>query len=74
MRLRAALLLCLCAALRADDPGSIAGIHSHEGAGDWSISLGLAPLSFPKYLGADENRFVAFPLVDIEYRHRVYLG
>ncbi|HJU83801.1 MAG TPA: MipA/OmpV family protein [Holophagaceae bacterium] len=74
MRLRALGSLCLLATLRADDPGAIAGLHSHDGSGDWSVSLGLAPLSFPKYLGADRNRFVAFPLLDVEYRHRVYLG
>lgn len=73
MRLRALACACLLTALRADDPGAIAGLHAHDGK-DWSLSLGLAPLTFPKYLGAGGNRFVAFPLVDLEYRGRVYVG
>lgn len=66
-------LVLVTSALRADDPGSIAGIHDHSG-GEWSVSVGLAPLSFPSYAGSGTNRFFLFPLVDVFYKNRVYVG
>lgn len=40
----------------------------------WEVSLGAGVLASPSYPGAEEYRIVPFPLTQVSYRGRVYLG
>jgi outer membrane scaffolding protein for murein synthesis (MipA/OmpV family) len=70
MNFRAPVLATALAALvlpplRADNPGAIAGVHGHSDR-LVSLSLGIAPETFPQYEGSDSRRTYWFPLVDLE--------
>ncbi len=41
---------------------------------DWEVSLGTGVLASPSYSGAEEYRITPFPLTQVSYRGRVYLG
>jgi outer membrane scaffolding protein for murein synthesis (MipA/OmpV family) len=43
-------------------------------ASDWNVSLGAGALASPSYPGADEYRIIPFPLTQVAYRNRVFLG
>jgi outer membrane protein len=60
---------------------STAALHAQEARGgpsdrvsDWSGTAGLGVFTVPKYLGSDERRIVALPLVSVEYKKRFFLG
>jgi outer membrane scaffolding protein for murein synthesis (MipA/OmpV family) len=40
----------------------------------WNVSLGAAAFVFPRYPGSDEYRVVPFPMVQVTFRNRVFLG
>lgn len=41
---------------------------------NWEVSLGAGVLATPSYPGAEEHRIIPFPLTQVSYRGRVYLG
>jgi outer membrane protein len=41
---------------------------------NWEVSLGAGVLAAPSYPGAEEYRVTPFPLTQVSYRGRVYLG
>jgi outer membrane scaffolding protein for murein synthesis (MipA/OmpV family) len=41
---------------------------------NWEVSLGTGVLASPSYPGAEEYRITPFPLTQVSYRDRVYLG
>jgi len=43
-------------------------------ASNWRIMSGAAVLVFPEYAGSDEYRATPFPITEITYRNRLYLG
>jgi outer membrane protein len=52
--------------------------NAQEGApahsSDWSGYVGLGVLTLPRYVGGDQYRTVPLPVLQIEYKGRVYIG
>jgi outer membrane protein len=40
----------------------------------WSVSIGGGAIVLPKYPGSDEHRVFPFPMTQVSYRNRVFLG
>ena len=52
-------------------------ISAQEGAphvSDWSISLGAGAVVLPRYQGSDEYWVLPFPMGQVTYRDRFYVG
>jgi MipA family protein len=47
-------------------------IPSQRMKGDMTLSLGATAISAPEYIGADENRIIALPLVDAQWRNGLF--
>jgi outer membrane scaffolding protein for murein synthesis (MipA/OmpV family) len=52
------------------------GITAQEpqATSNWEVSLGTGVLASPSYPGAEEYRITPFPLTQVSYRSRIYLG
>ena len=70
MRIRSAIVLALAIPVRlvAQEPAG------NQRPPDWSVNVGAMAFAFPSYPGSDEYRVVPFPLADVRFRDRVYLG
>lgn len=76
MRIRSAFLLALAVPVRllAQDSTGSGAQGTPPRAPEWSVSVGAMVFTYPSYPGSDENRVVPFPLADVRFRDRVYLG
>jgi outer membrane protein len=41
---------------------------------DWAIALGAGAIVVPDYVGSDDHRMLPFPMVQVTYRNRFFLG
>jgi MipA family protein len=69
-----ALVLAVPVRLLAQEPVAGEAQDSQFTPPDWTVNVGVAALTFPRYPGADEYRVVPFPLVNASFRDRAYLG
>jgi outer membrane protein len=60
--------------LVAQEPGGNPPHDARPAAPDWSVNVGAMVFTYPRYPGSDEYRVVPFPLVNVSFRDRVYLG
>jgi outer membrane protein len=76
MRIKSAFLLTLIVPLRllAQEPAAGGARDSRGTAPDWSVGVGAMLFTYPSYPGSDEYRVVPFPLANVSFRDRVYLG
>jgi outer membrane scaffolding protein for murein synthesis (MipA/OmpV family) len=76
MRLRLAVVLTLLvpARLLAQEPGTDQPQATAAAAPDWNVNVGAMLFVYPSYPGSDEYRVIPFPLANVSYRDRVYLG
>jgi outer membrane scaffolding protein for murein synthesis (MipA/OmpV family) len=70
VRISCSLFLALAVPVRlaAQEPAG------HQSAPEWRINVGAMAFVYPSYPGSDEYRVVPFPLANVSYRDRVYLG
>jgi outer membrane scaffolding protein for murein synthesis (MipA/OmpV family) len=59
------LALALSAELKAQEPPP---------PSSWNVTVGAAGLVFPRYPGSDEYRVLPFPMVQVTFRGRIFLG
>jgi outer membrane protein len=59
------LALALSAELRAQEPPP---------PRSWNVTVGAGAFVYPRYPGSDEYRVIPLPLIQVNYRERVYLG
>lgn len=76
MRIRSAFLLALTVPVRllAQEPTGNGAQDSPASAPDWSVAVGAMVFTYPSYPGSDEYRALPFPLANVSFRDRVYLG
>ena len=70
MRIRSIFVLALAlpARLVAQEPAG------NQRAPEWIVNVGAMAFVYPSYPGSDEYRVVPFPLANVSYHDRVYLG
>ena len=57
-----------------DAPPAEAGPGGPPDYGDWTVRLGALVLAKPEYPGADDYEFRPLPLIDVDYRDRLFLN
>jgi outer membrane scaffolding protein for murein synthesis (MipA/OmpV family) len=60
------LPLVLCAELEAQEP--------RQAPSPWAITFGAAAVIVPQYPGSDEYRILPFPMSQVIYNNRIFLG
>lgn len=49
-------------------------VASDAGGDDWRVTIGVGAIAAPEYMGADDMEASVLPLVDIEWRDRLFLS
>jgi outer membrane scaffolding protein for murein synthesis (MipA/OmpV family) len=70
VRIRSIFVLALALPVRlvAQEPAG------NQSAPDWNVNVGAMVFVYPSYPGSAEYRVVPFPLANVSFRDRVYLG
>jgi len=76
VRIRSSVVLALAVPLRliAQEPVAGQAQDSQFTAPAWNVGIGAMVFTYPRYPGSNEYRVVPFPLVNVSFRDRVYLG
>jgi MipA family protein len=76
LRIRSTIVLTLAVPIRlvAQEPVGNQAPDSQFRAPDWNVNVGAMAFIYPRYPGSDEYRVVPFPLANLSFRDRVYLG
>jgi outer membrane scaffolding protein for murein synthesis (MipA/OmpV family) len=76
MRHWSTLILALAVPLRlvAQEPAAGEAQNAQHAAPEWNVNAGAMAFVYPSYPGSDDYRVVPFPLANVSFRDRVYLG